>query len=324
MTTASTSAYARSAMAIATLRVSTAKAGTRNRTLRDEAYGLGRLVGGGVLAEKEVEALLVPAAEACGLEEREARSVIRRALRDGAKEPRHPETERGTPVSAPAAPRAVRRFPPPDEVASLWAACGSVVEDAEVSAWIQGRGLEPDTVELEVLARALPADAPLPPWAWGAGSAWSHSGHRLVVPLYDADGNLASLRARTVVAEVEPKALAPAGHTTRGAVMSDLVGRVLLRGERSEAWNGAVVVVEGEPDFLTWGTNRSEAAEEVPAVFGVESGAWTEAIAARIPSGARVALRTHHDGAGEKYAAAIARTLTPRCQVFRSRRSEAS
>ena len=38
----------------------------------------------------------------------------------------------------------------------------------------------------------------------------------------------------------------------------------------------------GEPDFLTWGTNRSDAREQVPAVFGVESGAWTKEIAARI------------------------------------------
>ena len=324
MTTTSMPAYARSALAIATLRVSTAKAGTRNRTLRNEAYGLGRLVGGGVLTEEEVETLLVSSAEACGLGEREARSVIRRALRHGADDPRHPTHTAGGHVPDREVPRTVRRLPPLDQVASLWATGGSVVEDAEVSAGIEGRGLDPDTVELEVLARALPADAPLPPWAWGAGNAWPHSGHRLIIPLYDADGNLASLRARAVVAGVEPKSLAPAGHTTRGAVMADLVGRVMLRGERSEAWNGAVVVVEGEPDFLTWGTNRSEAAEEVPAVLGVESGAWTEAIAARIPTGARVALRTHHDVAGEKYALEIARTLAPRCQVFRSRRSEVS
>ena len=310
-------AYARAAVACASLRISRAREGSRNRTLRDEAYGLGRLVGGGVLSEPEVEASLISAAEQSGLDEREARSVVRRALRDGADDPRHPTTPTAAPTSEPRVP--TRRLPPGHEVQQLWAACGSVVEDAEVSGWIEGRGLDPDTVELERLARALPTDALVPSWAWGPGGAWPHTGHRLIVPLYDAGGSLASLRGRAVVSGVEPKSLAPAGRTTRGSVMTDLVGRTLLKGEPSEAWDGAVVVVEGEPDFLTWGSNRSEAAEAVPAVFGIESGAWNAEIAARIPSGARVAIRTHHDESGNAYARSIARTLTGRCHVFRSR-----
>ena len=317
--------YARVATACATLRVAQAPEGTRNRTLRDEAYSLGRLVGAGVMEEEEEAAeALLRAAQACGLEDREAASVVRRALRDGAKDPRQPSPSRIAPPPArrtPASPP--RGFPPADSVAQVWSGSRPVFDDPIVSAYLVRRGLDPDGVDLERLARALPEDATLPAWARGPSGSWTSTGHRLLVPLYDADGNLVSIRARTVAPDVEPKALAPAGHAVRGAVMADLVGVSILRGEPVETWNRAVVVVEGEPDFLTWGTNRSDAAEEVPAVLGVESGAWTEAIAARVPDGSRVVIRTHHDAAGNQYARAVAHSLGTRCQVFRSRPPEA-
>jgi hypothetical protein len=325
MTPSASPAYVRAATACATLRVSTAQEGTRNRTLRDEAYSLGQLVGADALDEEEAAQTLLRAAEACGLREREAASVIRRALRDGAKDPRRvvPERSAPSPRSAPT-PREPRAFPPADDVARLWSACRPVGDDPIVSAYLVGRGLDPDAVTLEHLAGAVPQDAELPSWAWGPDGPWTSTGHRLLVPLYGASGGLASVRARTVVANSEPKSLAPSGYAVRGAVMADLVGGSLLRGEPVEAWNKAVVVVEGEPDFLTWGTNRSDAADEVPAVFGIESGAWTEAIAARITDGASVVIRTHHDPAGNQYAQVVARSLGTRCRVFRSRPPEAS
>lgn len=325
MTATASPAYVRAAIACATLRVSRAQEGTRNRTLRDEAYSLGQLVGASVLAEEEAAECLLHAADACGLERREAESVVRRGLRDGAKDPRRLAARSASPHRPPlAAPSPPRGFPPADAVAALWSTCGPVGDDPIVSAYLVGRGLDPDAVDLERLARALPGDAALPAWALGPNGPWTTSGHRLVVPSYSAKGVLATLRARSVVPDVEPKALAPSGYAVRGAVMADLVGAALLRGDQLVAWNHAVVVVEGEPDFLTWGTNRSDATEHVPAVFGVESGAWTEELAARIPDGANVVIRTHHDPAGDQYAQAVARTLGARCRLFRSRRPEAS
>jgi hypothetical protein len=36
----------------------------------------------------------------------------------------------------------------------------------------------------------------------------------------------------------------------------------------------------------------------MPAIFGITSGSWSDELAARIPSGTRIIVRTHHDQAG--------------------------
>jgi 5S rRNA maturation endonuclease (ribonuclease M5) len=56
-------------------------------------------------------------------------------------------------------------------------------------------------------------------------------------------------------------------------------------------------------------------AEYVPATIGVISGAWSQKVAARIPEGCRVVIRTHSDQAGLKYRRQIAESLCERCQV---------
>lgn len=55
--------------------------------------------------------------------------------------------------------------------------------------------------------------------------------------------------------------------------------------------------------------------ESVPAVLGVLSGSWSQEVAARIPSGCRVIIRTHNDSAGQKYCREIAESLCDRCHV---------
>ena len=75
------------------------------------------------------------------------------------------------------------------------------------------------------------------------------------------------------------------------------------------------LVVEGEPDFLTWATRFSDANETAPGVIGVGSGAWSKGLADRIPDRARVIVRTHDDRAGQKYAAEVIDTLGARCDV---------
>ena len=78
-----------------------------------------------------------------------------------------------------------------------------------------------------------------------------------------------------------------------------------------------IVVVEGEPDFLTWATRHGDAAETAPAVLGLWSGAWTSALAARIPAGCRILLRTDLDACGHDYATRVARDLADRCELRR-------
>jgi hypothetical protein len=213
-------------------------------------------------------------------------------------------------------------YPPEAEVFALWDSCRHVGDIREVTAWIAGRGLDAGAVEDFGLARALPADVPLPRWARYQRQTWGEAGYRLLLPMFDRLGVLRSLRARRVVAGEGPKNLAPAGFSTGGLVMADALGRkVLTTGQRPEGWPDGVplriVVTEGEPDFLTWGTRFSDADETAPAVLGVVSGSWTSAIASRLPDGARVIIRTHLDEPGEKYAQAVHESLRGRCTLLR-------
>jgi hypothetical protein len=74
------------------------------------------------------------------------------------------------------------------------------------------------------------------------------------------------------------------------------------------------VIAEGVPDYLTvacvWGEW-----EYASATIGVISGAWSLEVAARIPDGCRVVIRTHSDKAGMKYRREVAESLCERCHV---------
>jgi hypothetical protein len=139
----------------------------------------------------------------------------------------------------------------------------------------------------------------------------------VIVPLYGARGALESLHARSLApreANGRDKAASPAGAEVRGLVMADTTGVAMLRGEHVPA---RLMIAEGVPDWLTWATRYSDADEDAPALLGVIAGSWTEAIAERVPSGVRVAVRTHRDNAGAKYADRICASLGARCVVHR-------
>jgi len=214
-------------------------------------------------------------------------------------------------------------FAPAAEVASLWGSCRPVTEDDQVASWLRYRSLDPCTTEDRGLARALPADRRLPAWAAFQGQTWANTGYRCIVPVFDEAGTLRGVRARRVVQGDGPKAVPPTGFRAGGLVMADELGRLLLEtGRRSELLPAGVplriVIPEGEPDFLTWATRSSDADESAPGVIGIGSGSWTDAIAARIPDGSRIVIRTHHDDAGERYARAIHVSLRGRhCSVVR-------
>jgi hypothetical protein len=171
----------------------------------------------------------------------------------------------------------------------------------------------------------IPRECALPAWAYCRRTSWIESSHRLVVRGFTAAGEPRGLKARALDPSAEPKALAPSGFSTAGLVYACGLGQQVLRGDPLDWWRPEIVIVEGIPDFLTWTSQQPEGSEQGPAVFGVESGSWTAAHAARIPNGARVAVRTHLDAAGDKYAQVIAQSFEGReVQLFRPRRTEAS
>ena len=128
------------------------------------------------------------------------------------------------------------------------------------------------------------------------------------------------MRVRAVIpGEADaPKALPASGYTSKGVVMADpLASMMLALGAWPEHAERRVVITEGEPDFLTWASRG--VGQRTLAVLGLGgSGQWTEAIAARIPDGSTVILRTDPDDAGDRYAEEIAASLLNRCKVLES------
>jgi DNA primase len=218
-----------------------------------------------------------------------------------------------------------RPYPPTAQVVALWAACQPVPDDHEVAACLEARGLDPDAVETFDVARALPRTTVVPRWARFGDHGWTETGHRLVVAMYDAEGVLRSVRAWRVTDNETPKRLPPTGYRASGLVMADALGRRLLasgapRGPWPSGHPRRAVVVEGEPDFVTWATRFSDANETATAVFGIVAGSWTDQMATRIPDGTRVLLRTDADAAGDRMAEAVRASLADRCHVKRSSR----
>jgi hypothetical protein len=181
---------------------------------------------------------------------------------------------RGVRLRRPKGPKPLKRLPP-TEVAWLRDRCAKVLDDTPVCRWLSSRAINPISVEDLDLARALLPDRPaLPRWARFRGRSWRKTGHRLVLPLFDADGALRSLQARSVESNPKPgeKAANPAGARVAGLVFADGLAQQFLRGEQTELTD--VVIVEGVPDYLTWATRwgTDSALEDAPAVFGVVAG----------------------------------------------------
>ncbi len=228
--------------------------------------------------------------------------------------------------------------PPPPRSEVLWLlnrACVPVWADDEVRGYLGRRGIDAVAVDDLSLALALRPGIELPRWARRDGAAWNESGHRLVVPLFDAEGVVRSVLARQVramPAEGTPKTTFAIGGRS-GLVMACPFARSILAAgavpTSSElgAWwptdEGAprlrVIVCEGDSDWLATAVGPRARArwaddEYAPAVIGIESGAWTDAIAARIPDGAEVVIATDADKAGDEYAARVVRTLEQRIE----------
>jgi hypothetical protein len=148
-----------------------------------------------------------------------------------------------------------------------------------------------------------------------------------VVPLFDADGEIVSLHARSVrMGEMPagvPKGVSPTGHEIRGLVLADGLARQVLRTGLPDWWTAEdpfrVLVVEGVPDFLAASLAGREDVADAPAIIGVLSGSWSKALAARVPTGAILIVATHDDEAGEHYAECIRSTFDSRCSVYRAK-----
>ena len=209
--------------------------------------------------------------------------------------------------------RAVRpdRAPAVDatEVRRLWERCVPVTTDAGVAEWLERRGLDAAKVEDRDLARALPVKLTAPRLARCRRLPWT-SGWRCVLPTHDHYGELRGVRGRWIGPDEPPqgypKEAAACGVPAAGRVLADPTALWLLRQDAAPppatTAPDTVVIAEGTPDYLTWATRWGDAAEEAPGVLGIWQGAWTWELAAKVPRGCTVVIRTHADAQGERFA----------------------
>lgn len=198
-----------------------------------------------------------------------------------------------------------RDYPPADEVRQLWESAVPVEQDEPSQVMLALRGLFPGSD----LARAV--QGTLPRWASYQGHTWGSTGHRVILPVYDPTGQMRSVRAWQVHKVEGPKRLPPAGCKAAGLVLANPPA---LRWLLEPGPPIALVIVEGEGDYLA-------ACQTTPSepVVGVGSGSWTQAAADRVPIGSAVAIHTHHDPAGDRYAAEITKTLAKHVRIKRGR-----
>lgn len=191
-------------------------------------------------------------------------------------------------------PRQLPEAPWAPNVSITWDRCLPISYDAEAIGMLRARGFDVDRAEALNLLRTLPQGV-LPSWASFGRRDWRQTGHRLVVRQFDADGTVRALRAWRVTDGDTPKRLPPSGCRSAGLVLANRLGHQLLCGGKSPS---CLLVVEGEPDWLA----ATLAAPGAFAVWGIGSGSWTDALAARARAVSRVIVATHPDDAGDRYA----------------------
>lgn len=268
--------------------------------------------------------------------------LARRAGVDGTELSSARERSTSTPRSQPASVRRVvrtkpsddeHRYPPADEVQSLWQATWRVGAYPLAANYLrsQRKRLDPALIEsfdvfsqgddgasnfglLRVLAKQVRYDW-MKWWWWG--------GYRLIAPMVDGRGEIRSFAARCVLpdderpvgADGEPlsKSVGPRGSTRNGLVFACPRARhVLVTGERPPDWPSGeplrFEVCEGELKYALRACLQ-HGKPNGPLVFGVVSGSWTDEITARIPSGSRIWIGTDQNPGGAAHATRVARSL---------------
>lgn len=307
--------------------------GSRHRRFVPLARRLGGLVRDGALTHGEAAERLEAALRANGhaSELGNVRRAIVRELRRGT------QTDNGLPrelrgeafegrrramperiAARPREPSEYRRLPL-EEISRVWAACDPVTSHLEALATMGGKprpGIDWSRVASLDLARVLRPGVV-------DGIAWAEPfGGRLLVPTYDAEGRLRSIKARAIVPRHAPKELAPRSEFCEGAglVLACLRGAWLLArpGEAEDhVRRTGLVIVEGVPRWLAWASRFDVKSDDAPAVLGIFSGSWTEHHARRVPRGAGVLVVTDADAAGDAYAERVAASLRGRADVVR-------
>jgi hypothetical protein len=191
------------------------------------------------------------------------------------------------PKLPPPRPMVERPYPDEREVRALLTGCART-NRGPAHDYLRARNIEPPG-KLLILrdGQALPA------WARSSAGTWHESGHRLILPVYDIEGELRSVRAWRIAPGDSPKRLPPSGHRASGlCLMTPRLAQTI----RAHGWPERVLVVEGEPDFLA-----AHPVSPIPTI------GW---LSGSTPPPAHVALviATHPDPAGNRYHSLLAQS----------------
>lgn len=199
------------------------------------------------------------------------------------------------------------------EAADLWSRATRASDDVTLTQWLASRHLCSSHATAEDLIRAMPR-GDVPRWAYG----WRKDG-RALIPVFDATGRLVTLRGRLLrpAVEGEVKTRTAKGAGGAGRLYANPSARRMLAGDRAELerlWNSALVITEGDPDWMTLATFWRD--DLAPAVLGVWSGSLTSEVLVRVPDGCRVLLCPHRDDTGAGFMRQAATELHTRCDLW--------
>jgi hypothetical protein len=202
-----------------------------------------------------------------------------------------------------AAPTPAPRYPPTEEVLERWQSTQFVtrlklwtdeewreaypLHESQITTaekWLLSKRINPTAVRERDLARVC---------------CRLHTWGRLIVPLFDVEGVMRSMIYRSVKGE-EPKSLFIKGYERRGLCFGVI-----------PTTPTKLIIVEGEKKYLQHVANETPLPDGTSCI-GIESGAWTDAHAARLADGSSVIVRTDPDKQGASYATHIRRTLEDR------------
>jgi hypothetical protein len=119
----------------------------------------------------------------------------------------------------------------------------SIDADSDAYEYLKSRGLSPAWEQdlYGILHPELASELP------GAVQHWPERGYRIVAPLYDQQGEVSEVQARSIDPKAEVRTLLPKGGSAKGKVFACSRGRDLLR---NESTSSVVILGEGLTDYL--------------------------------------------------------------------------
>lgn len=314
--------YAKAALENACQEISGSAQSARNLTLNHAAFGIGQLVGGGLIDYQQAYLALYYAAIGTGLPTNEAIATTESGLSAGILNPRAPEDKNGkNTVTQKSAERTVDneipKRPPHTEIKYLWQRSQRLTLPSRVDKFLKIRGINSRDVGYLDVARAFPHYGLF--FKWWPQSWVKH--YALIVQAFEPDGTLASIHGRAIDDVGDgPKTRWPAGFQAKGLLFADERGQALLQCMPIVLLHG-VLIVEGLTDFLKasiWAAIRETRRHEGIAVFGITAGGASALNKVRWQmNNVPAFIATDDDAVGEKYAAAIHQALPASMPVKR-------